>query len=74
MQENIRQIMLKAGHLSGDSLDYVSGLYEAWIDDPASVPTEWQNYFADLPHINGNPHADVSHANVINLEACLPKD
>ena len=66
MQENIRQIMLKAGHLSGDSLDYVSGLYEAWISDPASVPTEWQNYFADLPHINGNPHADVSHADVIN--------
>ena len=66
MQENIRQIMLKAGHLSGDSLDYVNGLYEAWINDPVSVPTEWQNYFADLPHINGNPHVDVSHANVIN--------
>ncbi len=66
MQENIRQIMLKAGHLSGDSLDYVNGLYEAWIDDPTSVPTEWQNYFTDLPRINGNQHADVSHANVIN--------
>ncbi len=66
MQENIRQIMLKAGHLSGDSLDYVNGLYEAWIDDPTSVPTEWQNYFTDLPRINGNQHADVSHAIVIN--------
>ncbi|MES2625729.1 MAG: 2-oxoglutarate dehydrogenase E1 component [Pseudomonadota bacterium] len=66
MQESIREIMLKTGHLSGGNLDYVEGLFESWIADPISVPDEWQTYFSSLPGVNGKQQSDVSHADVID--------
>lgn len=71
MQQNFRELMLKSGHLSGGSLDYVEGLFESWIDDPASVPEEWSKFFNSLP--NGNGTSDVSHANVRESFRGLPK-
>ncbi len=73
MQESIREIMLKTGHLSGGNLDYVEGLFEAWIADPVSVPEEWQKYFSGLPGVNGRQQSDVSHADVINQFRGMPR-
>jgi 2-oxoglutarate dehydrogenase E1 component len=73
MQENIRQIMQQTSLLSGGNLDYVEGLFESWIADPASVPEEWQRYFNGLPGVSGKQGGDVSHANVINQFRELPK-
>jgi 2-oxoglutarate dehydrogenase E1 component len=73
MQESIRETMLKTGQLSGGNLDYVEGLYESWIADPASVPEEWQQYFSSLPRLNGKPQQDVSHAAVINQFRGMPR-
>ncbi len=38
MQQNLRELMLQSGHLNGGSLEYVEGLFESWLEDPASVP------------------------------------
>src|SRR5690349_4790715 len=73
MQESIREIMLKTGHLSGGNLDYVEGLFESWIADPVSVPEEWQRYFSSLPGVSGRPQSDVSHADVINHFRGMPR-
>ena len=51
MQHNFRELMLQSGHLSGGSLEYVEGLFESWLADPASVPEEWSRFFNTLPHL-----------------------
>ncbi|HTQ98934.1 MAG TPA: 2-oxoglutarate dehydrogenase E1 component [Candidatus Acidoferrum sp.] len=71
MQQNFRQLMLQSGHLSGGNLEYVEGLFESWLGDPASVPEEWARYFDGLPHSQGT--SDVSHASVRESFRDLPK-
>jgi len=73
MQDNIRELMLQTSHLSGGNLDYVEGLFEAWMADPSSVPEEWQRYFDGLPGAGGRGQGDVSHATVIEQFRGLPK-
>ncbi|WP_376690921.1 2-oxoglutarate dehydrogenase E1 component [Wenzhouxiangella sp. EGI_FJ10409] len=34
--------------LSGGNADYVEAFYEAWLDDPQSVPEHWQQLFGEL--------------------------
>jgi len=72
MQDNIRELMLQTSHLSGGNLDYVEGLFEAWMADPLSVPEEWQRYFDGLPAA-GRAQGDVSHAAVIEQFKGQPK-
>ena len=36
------------------SLAFVEGLYEEFVRDPASVPDQWREYFANI-HVNGHP-------------------
>jgi 2-oxoglutarate dehydrogenase E1 component len=71
MQQNFRELMLQSGHLSGGSLEYVEGLFENWLEDPASVPEEWSKFFDTMPHGNGT--SDVSHASVRESFRDLPK-
>jgi 2-oxoglutarate dehydrogenase E1 component len=71
MQQNFRELMLQSGHLSGGSLEYVEGLFESWLEDPASVPEEWNKFFDTMPHGNGT--SDVSHASVRESFRDLPK-
>jgi len=39
------QEQYRASHLSGGNAAYVEEFYEAWLDDPASVPEHWQKIF-----------------------------
>ncbi len=40
------QEQYRASHLSGGNAAYVEEFYEAWLDDPASVPEHWQKIFS----------------------------
>ncbi len=40
--------MKKTSVLSGGSASFVEDLYESYLNDPASVPENWQTYFSDL--------------------------
>lgn len=42
------QQMKKTSVLSGGSASFVEDLYESYLEDPQSVPDNWQVYFADL--------------------------
>lgn len=60
MQENFRDLMLRTGHIAGGNLDYVEALYDAYLEDPGSVPEEWRNWFRDLPRVEGGNGREVS--------------
>lgn len=46
--------------LSGDSMAYVDGLYEDYLQNSNSVPPEWKEVFSQLPSVNGQLQ-DISH-------------
>jgi len=64
MQRSIRELMLSTGHLSGANADYVEALYESFLTDPESIPSQWRDYFMALPPVNGDSHQEISHARI----------
>ena len=55
-------------HLFGGNAPYVEEMYEAYLDNPGSVPDTWRTYFDALQHVpatNGGDARDVPHAPVI---------
>ena len=55
----------KDSHTSAGHSSYLEGLYESYLENPASVSIEWKNFFDELPDNNGT-HKDISHKNIIN--------
>jgi 2-oxoglutarate dehydrogenase E1 component len=49
--------------LDGGSMAYVDGLYEDYLSDPNSVPTDWQAAFRALPQVNDSKN-DVRHSEI----------
>lgn len=52
-------------YLSGGSMAYVDALYEDYLENPNSVPDDWQAVFKALPKINGQA-GDQSHRDIRN--------
>ena len=55
-------------YLFGGNAPYVEELYEAYLDNPGSVPDNWRTYFDNLQHVpavDGSEARDVAHAPVI---------
>jgi 2-oxoglutarate dehydrogenase E1 component len=55
-------------YLFGGNAPYVEELYEAYLDNPASVPDNWRVYFDNLQHVpavDGTESRDVAHAPVV---------
>ncbi len=55
-------------YLFGGNAPYVEELYEAYLDNPGSVPDNWRAYFDALQHVpatDGSEARDVPHAPVI---------
>lgn len=50
-------------HLSGSNATYVEELYEAYLQDPNSVPEEWRDNFDKLPRVSGT-ESDVPHSTI----------
>ena len=73
MLDNFRDLMLASGHISGGNLDYVEGLYESWLHDASAVPEEWQQYFSQLPGVEGGISHDISHQDIVDQFRGLPR-
>src|SRR5690606_3701632 len=60
---------LSTSYLFGGNAPYVEELYEAYLDNPASVPDNWRNYFDQLQHtpaVDGQETTrDQAHAPII---------
>jgi 2-oxoglutarate dehydrogenase E1 component len=55
-------------YLFGGNAPYVEELYEAYLDNPGSVPDNWRAYFDNLQHVpatDGSASRDVAHAPVV---------
>ncbi|MEJ6001804.1 2-oxoglutarate dehydrogenase E1 component [Paucibacter soli] len=55
-------------YLFGGNAPYVEEMYEAYLDNPGSVPDNWRAYFDALQHVpatDGSDARDVAHAPVI---------
>ncbi|HKW85284.1 MAG TPA: 2-oxoglutarate dehydrogenase E1 component, partial [Burkholderiaceae bacterium] len=55
-------------YLFGGNAPYVEELYEAYLDNPGSVPENWRKYFDALQHVpaaDGSETRDVAHAPVV---------
>ena len=52
-------------HTTGGNSSYLESLFESYLDDPASVPTDWRNYFDSLNNGSVSNGKDISHAEVV---------
>ena len=55
-------------HLFGGNAPYVEEMYEAYLDNPGSVPDNWRAYFdalQNVPATDGTTARDVAHAPVV---------
>lgn len=55
-------------YLFGGNAPYVEEMYEAYLDNPGSVPDNWRSYFDALQHVpaaDGSNTRDVAHAPVV---------
>ena len=55
-------------YLFGGNAPYVEEMYEAYLDNPGSVPDNWRSYFdalQNVPATDGSDSRDVAHAPVI---------
>ncbi|MDP1602145.1 MAG: 2-oxoglutarate dehydrogenase E1 component [Legionella sp.] len=63
MSSSDLQNQLASSYLSGGSMAYVDGLYEDFLTDPASVPSDWRQAFEALAQSNSSikdtPHREI---------------
>ncbi len=55
-------------YLFGGNAPYVEEMYEAYLDNPGSVPDNWRSYFdalQNVPAVDGSDNRDVAHAPVV---------
>ena len=55
-------------YLFGGNAPYVEELYEAYLDNPGSVPDNWRSYFdalQNVPAADGTDQRDIAHAPVV---------
>ncbi len=55
-------------YLFGGNAPYVEEMYEAYLDNPGSVPDTWRAYFDALQHVpaaDGSEARDVAHAPIV---------
>ncbi|HKB72657.1 MAG TPA: 2-oxoglutarate dehydrogenase E1 component, partial [Burkholderiales bacterium] len=61
---------LSNSYLFGANAPFIEELYEAYLDDPQSVPEQWREYFDKLQRLPAGPNAgnggrDVAHAPIV---------
>ncbi|MCV2885297.1 2-oxoglutarate dehydrogenase E1 component [Aestuariibacter sp. AA17] len=63
MQQSVMKAWWDSSHMAGGNAAYVEELYEAYLDDPNSVPDEWRSVFDQLPKVDGveleSNHSDI---------------
>ncbi len=65
---NMMQSYQGTSYLFGGNAPYVEELYEAYLNDPSSVPDNWRQYFdgvQNLPAVDGSTAKDIAHAPIV---------
>ena len=56
---------MSSSHLFGGNAPFVEALYESYLENPASVPENWREYFDQMQNLPGAELKDVAHAPVV---------
>jgi 2-oxoglutarate dehydrogenase E1 component len=67
-ERKMMQQIRSTSYLFGGNAPYVEELYEAYLDNPGSVPDNWRAYFDRLQNVaavDGSEARDVAHAPVV---------
>jgi 2-oxoglutarate dehydrogenase E1 component len=58
--------LYQTSHLYGGNAPFIEAYYEAWLEDPSSVPEQWQKVFESMPKANGSDPQikEIGHLNV----------
>ncbi len=67
----MRQLQLNS-YLFGANAPFIEELYETYLENPASVPEQWRDYFDSLQNLPGASR-DVAHAPIIASFAQIAK-
>ena len=62
MQEGAMQAWIESSQFSGGNAAYIEELFELYLDDPGSVPSEWRELFDSLP--NDGTAMEVKHSEI----------
>ncbi len=57
--------LFENSHLFGGNAPFVEELYENYLDNPASVPAQWRDYFDKLAQLPGKVGRDVPHLPIV---------
>lgn len=74
MRESLMELLWSTSHISGGNAAYVEEKYEAYLNDPSSVSTDWREYFDSLPRVNGVASNDVPHSEIIEYFELLGRN
>jgi len=67
MSDVMKQFQLNS-YLFGGNASYVEELYDAYLNNPASVPENWREYFdalQNVPATDGSSANDVAHFPIV---------
>ncbi|MCO2667242.1 2-oxoglutarate dehydrogenase E1 component, partial [Pseudomonas aeruginosa] len=67
MSDVMKQFQLNS-YLFGGNASYVEELYDAYLNNPASVPENWREYFdalQNVPATDGSNANDVAHFPIV---------
>ena len=62
MQDSIMEQLWGTSQFAGSHSGYLEQMYEAWLEDPNSVPDDWRREFDKLPIAKEGVHTDVPHS------------
>ncbi len=65
MAESFLERMQRSSHLAGGNAAYIEALYESFLVDPNSVPSQWREYFDKLPRVEGAIRSDIPHSTIV---------
>ena len=66
IMSNYLERLRQSSAFFGANAPFIEDLYESWLQDPSSVPDDWQRHFDALPSVNGRDSVepDVSHRQI----------
>lgn len=53
MQDGVMKAWWDSSHMAGGNAAYVEELYEAYLEDPKTIPEQWREIFDSLPQLDG---------------------
>nr|WP_297349049.1 2-oxoglutarate dehydrogenase E1 component [uncultured Glaciecola sp.] len=53
MQDSVMKAWWDSSHMAGGNTAYIEEMYEAYLEDPQSIPENWKGIFDALPKVDG---------------------